>query len=135
MWGRGCGGWTKRGVTLTEVLVASVVIVVVAAGTMLAFVTALRISQRIPINVEAASYAEQTLERYRNMIACDSAWFKFPCIAAATLPLNQNDPLALGALYGNGTRKFTVTSEDCDGVGAPGDCYKVAVTVKWTPPQ
>ncbi len=134
----------ERGVTLVEVLVASVVMAVLAGGTLLAFVSAIRISQRGPVNAEAADYAQQTLERYRNLIACDSAWFQNPCIPAAVLPTNVFDPqfpltgLPAKALYGTGTRKFTVTPDDCDGNGFPGgfsDCYKVAVTVSWTPPS
>ena len=82
-----------RGVTLAEVLVSAVVVAVLAGGTLLAFVSAVRISQRVPSTVEATSYAQQTLERYRNLIACDSAWFNPATCLPAGLPVNKVDVL------------------------------------------
>ena len=128
---------TEQGMTLAEVLVASVTVAVLAGGTMTSFLAAVRISEKGAGLVEAANYGQQTLERLRNKIACGEGtpgeWFS-PACAPAVLPNNQADPLPPGALYG-GSRTYTVTSQDCDGVGGAGDCFKVVVKVAWTLPQ
>ena len=129
---------SERGASLIEVLVGSVIGAVLVAGLMAAFLTALRISESGSGNVEAASLAQQTLERFRNMIACGQSnpveWFDTSCNATSLPPPNWPDPLAGGAMYG-GTRVYTVTPDDCDGVGGAGDCFKVVATVSWTQPQ
>ena len=130
----------KRGATLIEVLVGSLIGAVLIAGLMAAFLTALRVSSHTGGGmVEAASYAQQTLEHFRNRVACDDAWFNAAC-APAALPSNANDALPAGALFAAAsstapTRTYTVTPADCDGDGATGDCFKVVTKVSWTPPQ
>ena len=91
------------------------------------------------MHVEASGYAEQTLERFRNMIACDTGgggeWFDTTC-AATALPAGVADPLPIGSeLPGGATRTHTVVPADCDGVGGVGDCFRVIVNVTWTPPS
>ncbi len=125
---------SQRGTSLVEVLVGSLIGAVLVAGLMAAFLTALRITAVGQGNTEAAAFAQQTLERFRNMIACDLGWFDATC-APGALPSNVSDPLSPGALYGSGTRTYTVTSADCDGIGGPGDCFKVVVKVSWTQPS
>ena len=76
--------------------------------------------------------AQQSLEKFRNMVACDTSWFD-PA-SCQGLGAGGPDALPLGALYG-GTRTYTVTPANCDGVGGSGDCFKVVTKVSWTPPQ
>jgi type II secretory pathway pseudopilin PulG len=136
---------STRGASLIEILVGIVVASVLVAGLMGAFLTAMRISARGGGNTEAAALTQQTLERLRNKVACGSSWFG-GANCGATLPSPNsfdpgagNDPatgLPPGALNGTGvSRTYTVTSDDCDGVGGAGDCFKVAAKVHWMPPQ
>ena len=124
---------SQQGTSLAEVLVGSLIGAVLVAGLMAAFLTALRVSESGGGNTEAASRAQQTLERFRNMVACDTGWFGGANCGATPPPADSADPLG-GALYG-GTRTYTVTSADCDGVGGAGDCFKVVTKVSWTQPQ
>lgn len=120
--------------TLVEVLVGATILSVLVGGLMASFVTAFRITGVGEGNTEASGYAQQTLERFRNRIACDDLWFGTPSCAFAA-PVSTADALPVGALYG-GTRTYTVTPEDCDGViGGPANCLKVVVTLTWTPPS
>ena len=132
--------------TLTEVLIAAVIGAVVAWGTASAFLAAARLlrAQDNSALAEAASYAQQTLERKRNHIACAAPWFDpTTCAPAAGMPTKwTDDPFvdAGGTPYAGGTesilnppgaqRRYCVTSADCDG-GGPGDCFKVEVRVCW----
>ncbi len=107
---------------------------VIAGGTMMAFTTAVRLSQRSLVGgVQGGDLAQETIERMRNHIACDDGWFNATCTAtAATLPAaNSADPLPAGIVKDkyNGTRNYTVTPETCG--GAVGDCLKVEVKVHW----
>ena len=131
----------REGFTLIEVLVASLISAVVAGGTLTAFVTAARLARQAssPASLEAAAYAQQTLEEYRNMIACDSAWFDSAnCTVSAGLPsVWTNEPLPAGGtesiqnLGGGAKRCYRVNSADCDGNGTTGDCFQVEVVVCW----
>lgn len=127
---------TNRGFSLIEVMVGSVAMVLLAGGTMMAFVSARRIAQGGSNMTKAALYLQQSLESNRNWIACDTAWFDASCNPdPAGLPNSATDPFASPSDMYGGWRKVTVTPEDCDKVGGPGDCFKVAVTVHWDPPQ
>ena len=126
-------GRDKRGMSLIEVLVAASIASVLVGGLMAAFLTAMRISTRSSSGAEAAGLVQQTLERLRNKVACDSSWFGGANCGATPPPPNTPDPLVGGALFG-GTRTYTVTAADCDGVGGPGDCLKVVAKASWTPP-
>lgn len=127
-----------RGVTLIEIIAASVIGTLLAGGTMMAFVLAAKNARTSLIEVEAAGLAQQTLEKYRNKIACDSGWYApaDPACDPTTLPLaNTDDALLPGTplLEYGGTRKYTVTQADCDGNLVPGDCLQVKVKVEWNP--
>lgn len=123
----------QRGTSLVEVVVGSLIASVLVAGLMAAFLTALRISSVGGGNVEASSLVQQTLERFRNRVACDDAWFNpVTCFASSLPPANSSDPLSAGAMFG-GTRTYTITQANC-GTGL-GDCFKVVAKVSWTPPQ
>jgi len=142
----------KQGFTLIEVMIASVITSLVAAGTFMAFVAAARMNreQNNPQNAEAAGYAQQTIERFRSRIACSPAdipaspWFDANC--NATLPVGwQDDPLPPGNpgagsesllnspnnVAPNPLRRYCVTAADCDGDAAVGDCYSIQVRVCW----
>ncbi len=137
----------RRGFTLIEVMIASVITSLVAAGTFMAFVAAARMNreQNNPQAAEAAGYAQQTIERFRSLIACSPAdipaspWFDPNC--NATLPVGwQNDALPPGGPGAgsesllntpNPLRRYCVTAADCDGVGGVGDCYSIQVKVCW----
>jgi hypothetical protein len=121
-----------------ELLVASVVSVVVAGGTFMAFVAAARMrgEESNPATAEAAAYAQQTVERFRNRVACQgSPWFDPAC--NPTLPAGwQSDPFVGGGgtesiLTGPARRCYQVQPFDCDGDGTDGDCLQMDVTVCW----
>ena len=71
----------ERGFTMTEVLIASVIVSVVTVGGLMARVSASQImrSQRSTSFAEASGYAQQTAERFHNSIACGEGnpaeWF------------------------------------------------------------
>ena len=120
---------TAKGGTLMEVLVS---------GLMAAFITAIRLSSHGQTYVDAASLAQQTLERFRNRIACDDPWFNAATCTPGALPTNAPHSLAgttLGDPIYAGTRDYTVTPVDCDGDLVPGDCFQVVTTLTWTQPQ
>lgn len=135
-----------NGFTLTEVLIAAVIGAVVAWGTASAFLAAARMmrAKNNSTLAEAASYAQQTLERNRNLIACGAPWFD-PTTCAPTLPTGWQDDAFLEAdditPYAGGTesilnppgaeRRYCVTPADCDLASGPGDCFKVEVRVCW----
>ena len=126
-----------RGFTLIEVIIASLITSVVAAGTFMAFVAAARMTrvQNNPQNAEAADYAQQTIERFRSNIACSPPWFDASCnfIGQAKwqddlLPGNAGtDSIVNTPTPG---RRYCVKPAplvDC----AAGDCYSIQVKVCW----
>lgn len=132
-----------RGVTLIEVIVAALIGVMIAGGTMLAFMTAKKTSVGAAGAVEAADLAQQTIERFRNKIACDDPdWFK-AATCATTLPATPTlktdglpgNPGLLSVIGQGGSRQYQVTPFDCDGDGTKGDCFQVDTKVAWSPRQ
>ena len=126
---------------------ASVIASVVAAGTLAAFVSAARITQRqnSPEHAEASGYAQQTLERIRNAVAAIAppvtTWFQDNATG-----MWIDDPLPGGggteSIQGHGAKRcYLVTPQDCDNDGTPADptanppaeedCYSVSVQVCW----
>jgi len=137
---------TRHGVTLMEIVAAALIGALIAGGALMAFVMAAKVSRSSSDTIEAASFAQQTLERFRNNIACDGTWFdSTTCTSGGGLPtaltFDPDDPASNGLPAGapllkfSGTRRYQVTEADCDGVGGVGDCFKVMVKVQWTPPQ
>ena len=89
----------ERGFTMIELLMATVILTVAIAGIMAARVTVSQImrNQRNVSFAEASGYAQQTAERFRNDIACDSGWFDANCdVDPAALPGWTADPLPAG---------------------------------------
>jgi len=126
-----------QGFNLVEIIAASVIGALLAGGAMTAFVMSVKTSQQASGKTEAVQLAQQTIEKFRNQIACNSSWFKPTDCEPGTLPSNEGDPLpptSVLPMFG-GSRNYTVTEEDCDGVGGPGDCLKVTTTVTWAPSE
>ncbi len=110
---------SARGMTLIEVVIASMITVVVAAGTMTAFVTAVRISRSVGGSETATFQAQQTIERFRNHIGCDDPWFDpASCVGKAQ------------AVGGAVAYSFTPSSDDFDGDGDP-DYYIMQTKVTY----
>ena len=140
----------RAGVTLFEVIVAAVIVLLVVGGTMMAFLTASQISRRgSTTNTEAAFYAQQTMERLRNKVACrqggerqDEAWNGPTCNPDPPLgwqtdllpPVTPAIPGSITNPAYSASRQFRVEPWDCDGNGTPDDCYRVTTKVEWTPP-
>ena len=130
------------GITLLEVLIAALMGAMIAGGTMLAFTTAKKTSVRGAGVVEAADFAQQTIERFRNKIACDDPdWFSAatcatilpaPAWTADSLP---GSPGSLSMIGQGGSRQYRVTPSDCDGDGTNGDCFQLDTKVAWSPRQ
>jgi hypothetical protein len=121
---------------LLEVLAASVIGSLLAGGTLMAFVAAANIAKTASSGVEAGYLAEETLEKFRNQIACDDVWFDPTTpectVDAAALPTDQDDPLPSGSplLSRGGERTYTVSPIDLDGDGET-DYFEVRVTITW----
>jgi prepilin-type N-terminal cleavage/methylation domain-containing protein len=132
----------RGGFTLIELLLASLVSAVIASGTMMAFVTAARMvrDQNIPSNAEASGFAEETLERFRNLVAYGTSGGLDP-VFATWITNNAGPSWHADPLPGSGgtnsilsfphRRCVRVTPRDCDGVGGTGDCYGVDARVCW----
>ncbi len=140
---------TRRGFTLIEVVAAAVIGAVVAGGTLMAFVTAIRIHSRTGAT-DVAFLLQQTLEKYRNHIACDDdLWFSTATCqmnVRACTP-NPNDPTACVCDQNNPPQCFTedrlpddakltgmirnwrAEPADCDGDGNEGDCLKLTARI------
>lgn len=121
---------------------ASVVAAVIAGGTMSAFVAASRMQQGQgpAMSTEVSNYAQQTLERFRNLIACDSPWFDpVTCAPTAGVPTAwTEDPLPppdqtaeRSIVRTTAKRCYRVVPQDCDGDTVPTDCFSVEVQVCW----
>jgi Tfp pilus assembly protein PilV len=138
----------KGGVTLVEILIALLALAMIGIGTMAAFVAAARMMhfQTNPQLAEAAGYAQETTERFRNMIACSlpgdpNPWFTSgpTCVATAAMPTAlTTDPLPAAAISGTESilkdparRCYRLTPADCDGDGTNGDCYQMEAHVCW----
>lgn len=112
---------------------ASLIGGVLAGGTMIAFLRASRLAQGSSNTVEATSLAQQTVERFRNKVAClqtgeaaSDTWFDASC-APAVPSGPQDDELPEGALGGRGTRTYEVISGP--------DFITVKTKVEWEEPQ
>ena len=123
----------ERALTLVEIVAALVIGGAIAVGTLTALTTAIRIMNSAggEIDPEADLLAQQTLERYRNRIACDDPWFGdtvLPCVLLAD-PTTQTDPLPSPSTATS--RTLTLTSgPDGPDVDAAPDYYIVRVNVQ-----
>lgn len=138
---------SERGISLLEILISAVVFSIVVAGAMAALVSALKIARDATMVTEAAAFAQQTIERFRNRVACDDPWVgASPDCETLTLPnvwtvdpdtLPTGLPVGpLGSSLPGGLRQYKVSPVE-EGIladSAP-DCIQVMVKVQWTPPQ
>lgn len=128
-----------KGFTLIEVMIASLIATVVAAGTLMANVAAARIvrAESHTMYAEASAYAQQTTEQFRNMVACGEGnpgeWFDIAnCNPTGVPAVWTNDALPAGGSESltqdpNAKRCYKVTPAppDC------ADCLQVEVSVCW----
>ena len=128
-----------RGLTLVEVVIASLIASIVTGGTMMALVASTRMtaSQDLGTYAEASALAQETIEEYRNEVATTSTWLQ---VQAA---ITANDgwvakllPPSVGGTESKlnaatSKRCYRVRAADCDGVGGVGDCYAVQSRVCW----
>lgn len=144
---------TRRAFTLIELVAAAVIGAVVAGGTLMAFVTAIRIHSRTGAT-DVAFLLQQTLEKYRNHIACDDdLWFKTttcemnitPCkpkpgeLTECVCEPDPDDPtkqkcftedkLPDDANLTGMIRNWMAEPEDCDGDGNKGDCLRLTARI------
>ena len=133
----------RKGFTVMEVLVASIIGSVVAGGTLMAFVAAAKMTDRQsnPATEEAMDYAQQVLEQLRNAVDVNprpnatfaalaglgwiDALFPVPPGQAGTETIQNMS----GSPPVSPKRKFCVKPQTCG--GAVGDCYSVLVKVCW----
>ena len=116
----------EAGMTFVELLMASLISAAVGGGTLMAFVTAARISsaQMSPAVAEANGLAAQTIERFRNRVAADDATLG-GLVGAGW----QADPLPGGA----GSESIQAGARRCYQVAAAcgGGCYQFDAKVCW----
>ena len=130
---------SDRGFTILEVMVASVIAGVIAVGTMMSFVAAGRIMgvQDNMAVAEAAQFSQQSVEHFRNDIACQAPWFDAAtCAYVGPVNVWAADPLPPAPSGGSESilqtvsqRCYRVNPSDCG--GGPGSCFAVDVTVCW----
>ncbi|MBI2104202.1 MAG: prepilin-type N-terminal cleavage/methylation domain-containing protein [Candidatus Omnitrophica bacterium] len=129
----------ERGMTLVEVLIASVITAVSVAGTATAFVAAARMTraQSNPGTAEAAMYARETAERFRDRVACQGPWFDPATCQPTGLPggwVRHDLPSSAGteSIINSGARRcYRVTPRDCGDLGVVSDCLAIEVRVCW----
>ena len=132
------------GFTLLEAVAALAIMVLAIGGTLMAFVTAERVTrnQNQPDYAEASGYAQQTAEHFRNRIDDDPATPAFT--TGPTWQLDQPlpsppAPPSPSILRQGATRQYRLTREDCDVNGVidllVDKCYAIEVKVSWTKPS
>lgn len=120
----------RRGMSLMELLAAAVIGSLMAGGTLLAFVTAMRIRHPNRVNADQMQLLYYEVERLRNRIACDQwSWFNPVCRGRRDIPTEQdNSPLPLKLRdspdVAGVVREVIAQPQDCTGDGID-DCMKV----------
>ena len=123
---------------MVEVVIASLVASIVAGGTLMAFVTAARMtaSQDPVANAEASALAQETVEKFRNFVGDDAMWNNW--LTANADGSWHSDPPVVGSggsesklTVAGAKRCYRVTPADCDGDGAADDCVAVQSRVCW----
>lgn len=131
----------RQGLTLVEIVVAAIIGALMAGGTMMAFLMAQKLTVIASTQVEATYYSQQTLEQFRNKIACrqqgerrSDTWFDESCAPDPPVgPMNVQLPPGAGGWVA--TREYVVEpGEDFDNDTHP-DYFKVVTNTKWTRPE
>ena len=134
----------KLGLTLIEVIIASLILSITVGGILYLFSTEKVVISRTGRRVEAMNFARQTIEQLRNEVR-DDTWLVGTLSAGthsteAFLSLSGTE---LGDKFPGQGRSYTVTDIDADsGFDSDGngvktddiDYKKVTVTVDWTEP-
>lgn len=120
------------GFTILETLVAALLTSVVAGGTLMAFVSAARMvrEESSPASVEAASYAQQTVERFRNKVATDDTWLS----TQAGVWGNDSLPGSGGSesiLTTGASRRYCIKSVSAANCGGLDGCFAIRAQVCW----
>lgn len=136
--------FSESGFSLAEVLIASVLITVVAAGTMASLIASAKMTHDVNASTmaEAGGQASQILETMRSRVAADDTFFAdhagmdnwtYASLGQPNQGPNGNYPggSPLSTLNQDAMRKYRVFQQDCDGDGKTGDCYSVAVEQCW----
>ncbi len=125
---------SNYGFTLLEVMVATLILVLVVAGTLAVCTAGERFVREAMHRTEALDFARQALEQLRDEVKA-STWGSG----------NPSDPLSSGthvlALPAgefrdqwSGLRQYLVTDLDWDGDSATAEAKRVTVTVTWNEP-
>ena len=115
----------KRGFTLVEVIVASLILVFTVAGVLFVFSSEKAALERAGRRIQAMDFARQTLEQLKNEVRADT-W------DAGGLRVHDDGWQALPGKFAanfSGRRKYVVTSGP-----AAGSYRCVTVTVDWVEP-
>ena len=119
----------KRGFTLVEVIVASLILVFTVAGVLLVFSSEKAALERAGRRIQAMDFARQTLEQLKNEVRADT-WDT----ATNDLRIHTEAPQALPGKFGANfaaQRGYVVTA----GPAPIADSYRiVTVTVDWSEP-
>ncbi|MBI2870119.1 MAG: prepilin-type N-terminal cleavage/methylation domain-containing protein [Candidatus Omnitrophica bacterium] len=116
-----CG---EKGLTLVEVIVASLIVATVAAGILSVFVTGGRMTQVVDQRTLAVNYAQETLEGLKNSVSSDTTESQ-----ALDVSFSYVNPGLTGLPAGT-TRRYDVQDVNVGGV----ILKKVTVTVDWPDP-
>ena len=130
---------SQHGFTIMEIMVASIIATVVAAGTLTSFVTAGRImaAQSNLSVAEANTYAQDSVEYFRNNIACQAPWFDGNCNYVGPAGwVSDNLPNAPGGgsesvLGTTAKRCYRVQPVAAGACATANGCYSVEVRVCW----
>ncbi len=127
----------RRGFSLMEILMATLLAAVVAAGMMAALVASTRIThkQNASTMSEAGGQSQELMEGIRTKVGADAvgdflangsgAWTNYGFGADK----GQESSLAVSGQEASG--QYKVQPADCDGDGNVGDCYAVTVRACW----
>lgn len=119
----------KRGFTLVEVIVASVILVSTVAGVLFVFSSEKAALERAGRRIQAMDFARQTLEQLKNEVRADT-WDTPTNDLRIHTEAPQVLPGKLGANFA-GQRGYLVTA----GPAPIADSYRiVTVTVNWSEP-
>ncbi|MBI4342303.1 MAG: type II secretion system protein [Candidatus Omnitrophica bacterium] len=128
---------SERGFTILEIMVASVIAGTVAAGTLMSFVAAgqmIAVQKNLSV-AEATTYSQDSMEHFRNHIACQPPWFDVNCnyIGPAGWVADSLPPTPSGGsesiLSTTARRCYRVTPSNCG--SGPNSCFAVEVRVCW----